>query len=466
MPEEVRQKTIFITVYDGDIEKNILQSKVLRTLRERDLRIVLLVKNGLGHTYKHYSDETIVVEELPAALCFSEKLFYWLGWNILPTRSIFLRRHQSYKLHRNWLRLKFGEVLSMCGTSRRFRQFLRWIYARIPDTYGEYLFERYKPDLLFAPSMFSAEDGRLLRMANRRGIKTVTTSKSWDVLTNKAFTRVLADKILVQNTIIRDIAIRLGDYAPERVEIVGFVQFDFAADHSLILSREVFFKKIGADPTKKLILYSTSGDWKNPYDDEVVRGIHSAIETGKIGFPTQILARFHPKYSSKVEKLDLPFLIKYRPCDDGNEQVESFDSSAPRVYQFTFNAEDFVDLANTLYHSDVTINTMSSITLDAISFDKPVILICHDGNDRSLPYFDSLRRLYDEDHYRVIIDHPCAKASYRMADTISAINDYLASPSIDADGRKYIREHALYKLDGNSGKRIAEALLSVLVSGK
>lgn len=451
-------KTIFITIYDGDIEKNILQSKVFRTILEAKVRVVLLVKNGIVQNYHQYANEQIIVEELPRSSCFSEKFFYWIGWNILPTRSAYLRRHQSYKLHRNWLRFKFGEFLGMCGTSRVFRQLLRFMYACIPDTYGEYLFERYRPDLLFAPSMFSFEDGRLLRMAKKIGIKTITTSKSWDVLTNKAFTRVLADTILVQNAQICDIAIQLGDYASWQVEIVGFVQFDFVTDPNIIMPRVEFFKKIGADPNKKLILYSMSGDWKNPYDDEVVEGIHTAIEKGELGFPAQLLARFHPKYSSKVEMLELPFLIKYRPCE-GSEQVESFDSSASRVYPFTFREKDFIDLANMLYHSDVTINTMSSITLDAIAFDKPVILICHDGIDRSIPYLDSLRRMYDEDHYRIIMESGCAKVSYSMKDTVQAIRGYLSDPSQEDDGRKFIREHMLYKLDGNSGVRIAEALL-------
>ncbi len=450
-------KTIFITVYDGDIEKNILQSDVLRTLRSANLKIVLLVKNGIVHNYRHYADERVVVEELPPALCFSEKFFYWIGWNILPTRSGYLRRRQSYKLHRSYVRLMLGDFLGWCGRSRTFRQALRAVYAVIPDGYGADLFERYKPDLLYAPSMFSPEDGRLLRMAKRKGVGTVTASKSWDVLTNKAFTRIRADTIIVQNPLIRDVAITLGDYDPTQVEVVGFVQFDFTVRQDLIMPREEYLNKIGADPGRKLILYSTSGDWKNPYDDEVVEGIHDAIVTGVIPH-AQILARFHPKYSSKIERLDLPHLITHRPCE-GEEQVESYDSSASRVYPFTFREDDYVDLANALYHSDVTINTMSSITLDAIAYDKPVVLICHDGLDRSLPYLESLRRMYDEDHYRVIMESACVAASYSMKDTVEAIRAYLADPSRDAEGRAFIREQVLYKLDGKSGERIAQTLL-------
>jgi len=66
-------KTIFITVYDGDVEKNILQSKVFHTLKQAGIRIVLLIKNGIGHNYRRYADENVIVEELPASSCFSEK---------------------------------------------------------------------------------------------------------------------------------------------------------------------------------------------------------------------------------------------------------------------------------------------------------------------------------------------------------------------------------------------------------
>lgn len=453
-------KTIFFTVFDGDIEKNYLQSEVFKALKDSDNRIVLLLKHGLAKRYAYFADANVVVEELPPSGCFSERLFFWLGWNSIPTYSIYMRRYETYLKHKSKLQYASGRIFGLLGYFTWYRYFLRWIYAQIPDDYARDLFDRYSPDLLFAPSMFSFEDGRLLRMAKRRNIRTVTTSKSWDVLTNKAFTRVIADTILVQNKSIRDIALRFGDYAPESVIIVGFVQFDYVRDTELLISRDAFFKSIGADPTRKLILYSTSGDWKNPYDDEVVEGIHAAIEHGKLE-GAQILARFHPKYPSKIEKLDLPHLIKDRPCQTSGAEA-SIDGVTNEVYSFTWTRDDWAHLANSLFHSDVTVNTMSTITLDAVSFDKPVVLIAHDGNDRAFPYWQALRRTYDETHYRDIINSGCARVGNTMHETVQAIRDYLADSQRDSDPRERLRKEYLFGVDGKAGARIAAAILKNL----
>jgi hypothetical protein len=454
-------KTIFVSIYDGDTEKNILESKVLPTLVASGARIVVLARGGMGKKYERYASDQVIIVELPPAGCFSERLFYWLGWNAIPTHSIAMRRYETYLRNRKWSRLALGRAVGFFGHFRWFRNLLRFIYGAIPDDYAHNLFERYKPDILFAPNMFGYEDGRLLRAAKRLRVSTVTTSKSWDVLTNKAFTRVIADRILVQNASIRDAAIKHGEYKPSQVAVVGFVQFDYVADPSILMPRAEFFAQIGADPKKKLILYATSGDWKNPFDDEVVEGIHEALASGAIHEPAQILARFHPKYPSTIEKLDLPLLIKDRPGTVADAPVASLDGMTATVYDFSFTTKDVAHLANSIYHSDVTINTTSTMTLDAVAFDKPVVLICHDGKDRTLPYWKSMRRMFDEDHYQEIMRVACAKKTCTLNETIAAIDAYLTNPKEDAQGREELRRAFLGALDGRAGERMGLAVLEL-----
>lgn len=454
-------KTIFVSIYDGDTEKNILESKVLTTLLASGARVVVLARGGMGAKYARYASDHVVIEELRPGGCFSERLFYWLGWNAIPTHSIAMRRYETYLRNKNWWRLALGRAVGFFGHFRWFRNFLRLVYGAIPDDYARDLFAKYQPDVLFAPNMFGYEDGRLLRTARRLNVPSVTTSKSWDVLTNKAFTRVIADRILVQNNSIRDVAVAHGEYKQEQVVVVGFVQFDYVADASILMTREEFFAQIGADPAKKLILYATSGDWKNPYDDEVVEGIHEALMDGTIHESAQILARFHPKYPSTIEKLDLPLLIKDRPGTIAEAPVASLDGMTATVYDFSFTTKDLAHLANSVFHSDVTINTTSTMTLDAVAYDKPVILICHDGKDRQLPYWKSMKRMFDEDHYAEIMRVPCAKKTCTLAETVVAVDTYLAHPEEDAVGREELRREFLGPLDGRAGERMARAVLEL-----
>lgn len=454
--------TIFITIYDGDTEKNVLRSDIFPLLKKANLKIILLVRKSVAYYKKNFEDSQTIVEFLAKGGNFLEKIFYWLGWNTIPTFSISLLRKDRYLKHRNFIRFTIEKLLSFLGRSRRWRNFLRWIYFHIPDNYGKELFLKYKPDLLFAPNMFSPEDSRLLRHAKKLKIKTLTSVKSWDVLTTKAFTRMRADKILVFNQHNRKEAITIGDYKPEQIALTGFPQFDIYRRKEVILPREDFFKKIGADIQKKLILYTCSGDWKAPYDYEVLLGLFQAMREGKIIEPVQVLVRFHPKYSSKIERAEhLPDVLLDRPGIYLSEDKEQCLEGTEQVFDWAFTNEDIAHLANSLFHTVLVINTESTMTLEAAAFDKPVIMIGYDGF-QELDYWHSVIRKYDQEHFQNILKTGGARLVKSRQELVKCINNYLKNPSLDEEGRKRLRDEMLYKLDGKSGERAARVLLEML----
>jgi len=55
--------------------------------------------------------------------------------------------------HKNPIRYLFENILGLLGRFRVWRNFLRWVYFHIPDDYCQGLFEKYKPDLVFAPNI-------------------------------------------------------------------------------------------------------------------------------------------------------------------------------------------------------------------------------------------------------------------------------------------------------------------------
>ncbi len=71
----------------------------------------------------------------------------------------------------------------------------------------------------------------------------------------------------------------------------------------------------------------------------------------------------------------------------------AFSYPARRRWDPTWS--DMIQLAQTLYHSDVLVNVASTISLDAAYLDKPIVCVAFDGNDRRKSYFESCRRIYD-----------------------------------------------------------------------
>lgn len=458
---------MFFVVYDGDTEKNFLRSGVVDKVVASGIQVVLLIHAPEGsnkHRYykEHFRTEGVEVIAAPRAMTRWEEYWYHLSWNTLPTRSSYVKRHDLYLNHRKHLRYALEQIAWILGHARLWREFLRLFYYMLPDDYASELFEKYNPSLVFAPNMFSPMDCRLLRAARKRGVRTLTTAKSWDVPTTRGFTRVKADRALTFNEINREEMVRIGDYAPERVFAVGFPQFDFYTRNEHYMPRDVFLRSIGADPNKQLVLFAAPGDFKNPYSDQIIKALDEAIEAGRFIEPVQVLARFHPKYPSRGELLkDLRHTILERPGHYFEKDMEKgLDAPQSTMYQWTFTGDDLIHLANSLKHASVVINTESTITLDAAANGTPVILIGFDG-DQKLDYWHSIIRNYGREHLRAVLETKGAPLTRDMDDVVREVNKYLRDPAADAEGRKRIKERILFGNDGHAAERIANHIIEM-----
>ncbi len=457
--------TIFISIYDGDTERVTLRTDVFDVIKKSGHRIVLLIREAERVPYyqKEFGSDQIVVEVLPPANSKVENWWFSVGWNSIPTRGAQVRRYRDYFLNKKYSLYIFGGLLGLCGHMRWWRQFLRLIYSRGEKGYAVELFEKYQPDLLFAPNMFSAEDIRLLLTAKRRGVRTVTTAKSWDVLTTKAFTRVIADKMLVYNEINRNEAITIGDYKPSQVVVTGFPQFDVYTNQEVFTSRKDFCEKMGLDPAKRIILYGIPGDWKSPDTHAILAELNKRIESGAFVKPLQILARLHPKYRDTSEGMEARNIIFDRPGTYFADSTEfSIDAGARGpTNKWTFRNDDIIHLANSLYHADLIINVDSTLTLDAAALNKPSILIGYDG-DRKLSYHRSIAFIYERNHYKHVLATGGAIVAYSHDELVIEINKVLIDSTYNRDGLERLRKELLFATDGHAGERMGQAVLAAL----
>lgn len=457
-------RTIFISVYDGDTEKNVLRSGTFDILKRSGHRYVLLIRGADRMPYykKEFESEQVKVELLPPASTTAEQFWYFVGWNALPTRAAEIRRHMY--LAKGWplSRYYLGKIFGILGHLRFFRELLRSVYGMIPDTYAAQLFDTYKPDVLFAPGMFSPEDCRLLKQAKRQGVATIATAKSWDVLTTKAFTRVKADRLLVFNEFNRQEAVAIGDYPNERVTVTGFPQFDGYAHPELFSTREVFLERIKADPNKRIVLFAIPGDWKTPYTRDIMAELDRRIEAGHFPEPVQILGRFHPKYPDAAEGMVLKHFIFDRPGTHFSEKKEfAIDMGVANTFAWTFTGDDIAHLANSMKYSDIVINIDSTLTLDAAANDTPVILLGYDG-EAELPYWDRIARVYEREHYTHVVETGAAPLVTSDDELEAAIKNFLANPEYKRAERELLKKNMLYKIDGKATERVAQAVLDLL----
>ena len=317
----------------------------------------------------------------------------------------------------------------------------------------EQLFDRYRPVLVVAanPGLVFSEVP-LLRTARRRGVRSMAIDPSWDNFTNKLIPVRQVDRLVVWNDIMKDQAMALHGYRAEAIRVAGAPQFDphFRAR----TPRADFFRRIGADPSRRLIALTTTPRSLYSHHDHVLGTLVAAINSGRLA-GAQVLVRLHPRDEVDAYRAftNLPNVIIEKPFRD---TVKVADGLAVDVMP-----EHQKHLGDTLCHADVVVNVASTISVEACIFDTPVVNICFDGPEES-PYVTAARRYYSFTHYVNITSRHAVRVATSPAALVDAVAAYLADPSLDAAGRRQVVLDQCQFTDGRSAERVAGLVLEEL----
>jgi hypothetical protein len=317
----------------------------------------------------------------------------------------------------------------------------------------EALFDKYQPVLVIAanPGLVFSEVP-LLRTARRRGVRSMAIDPSWDNFTNKLIPVRQVDRLVVWNDIMKAQAIALHGYSEDAIRVAGAPQFDphFRAR----TPRTEFFRRIGADPDRKLIALTTTPRSLYSHHDHVLRALVKAMERGELT-NAQVLVRLHPRdeFEAYREFLDTPHVIIEKPFRD---TVKVADGLAIDVMP-----EHQKHLGDTLCHADVVVNVASTITIEACIFDTPVVNINFDGPDESA-YVKSARRYYSFTHYVNITSRGSVRVAKSPEELVRDVANYLADPTLDAAGRKQVVLDQCQFTDGRSAERVVHLVLDEL----
>ena len=280
-------KTIYLTIFEGVEAKNLLRTSVLKNiLRDREVRIVLFTKSDERVSYyrKEFNDERISYEVVAKPTIRGlDKFFSNLKFLLIQTATMDLRRHLAFTKHRNWFLYGGGFLMNRILAHAWIRRIIRSLdFHLVRDTTYRRHFETYKPDLVFLAHLFDEPEIHLLREAKRRRVQSVGFINSWDKVTARAAMRLLPDKAIVFNDIVKHEMMVHNDMDPKDILVSGLPQYDFYStpDHA---SRETFGKRIGIDPSSKLIVYAPMGSAFSGSDWTMIDLLSDLNRAGRFG---------------------------------------------------------------------------------------------------------------------------------------------------------------------------------------
>ena len=219
-------KTIFITSLNPFVTRNILFTDVFKNLSAApDTRLVIFCPDykrdyfEKNFTLRQAQDKesNVIIEPIKTErLSKQDTIFGYLSQSLINTKRLAIRRGEIFLRNKKIINYCIAFFLSQIGRLSVVKKMVRFL-DQITISKNKFTahFDRYKPDLVFAPDVFHPDDAHCLAEAKHRHIRTVGMVRSWDNITNKGLFRIKPDLLIVNNEIIRDEAIRYEDIKKE-----------------------------------------------------------------------------------------------------------------------------------------------------------------------------------------------------------------------------------------------------------
>ena len=322
------------------------------------------------------------------------------------------------------------------------------------------LIEEYKPKMVFSTHPFMEEENQLLTNAQNCGINTISIVHSWDNLTGKGRMQTLPDQLIVWNRVMKSEAINLYPkrFTDKNVHVVGIPQHDYLINDDWKMEKESFFRKLGADPKKKVITYiSRGGKYSHYREDENLDVLISGLKNEIFVNDCQLIVREVASHDRSMYKDVLGY---HKGVVYDFPDVSYFPNSSSK-YPWSSDVNATYHLGNLLYYSDVIINFGSTITLDSAYFNKPTIWSIYRTGSSSQHKSD--RHIPDElsmSHLQPILKLDAVTIPNKPEDLIALVNDALEKPNALEEQRSTLRTLYCPFYDGKAGHRIANIIIN------
>ena len=370
-----------------------------------------------------------------------------------PSRLSMMRNVRDLEHRRRILALKGpARLLAALHAERLTEAWLERLLLtcdRSPE--GLARLRQLRPDLLVTTGTFRYEEPAIVAAARRLGIPVLAQITSWDNPSTKNRMVFRYDGYLVWSEQMKQ---DIHHFYPESLEVpvylTGAPQFDVFFDQRFGQERAAFCHEQRLDPERPIVLYAMGSP--NLFQEvEAIRYLGESIARLELG-DVQLLVRPHPIHD---DGRDLDPLRRLGP----RVVLQETPQRGQRVAHRAQDEEQIGQWVNTFRHAAVVVNLSSTAAIDGAIFDKPVVNLDFDpapGQPRQQLVHD-LNHLWT--HFKPIAESGGMWMVSNPAEMVEAVRSYLAHPEWHREKRRWIAELVCGRIDGESGARLAMAIL-------
>ncbi|MBR9921793.1 MAG: hypothetical protein GYB31_13215 [Bacteroidetes bacterium] len=342
------------------------------------------------------------------------------------------------------------------GIRRRFRQKEA---RKMHSAKAKELLKKVNPGLLVATYPINLSEARLLQAAKELEIPTVIHLLSWDNITCKGQFPVLADYYVAWGPIMKEELQAYYQVPEEKIYICGVPHFDAHFEVSKNPDPEKHLRQLGLDPAKPYIFTAMSSPVFFPKGMEVIEWMAARLEAGDFGEDMQLIVRPHPQ-NVQGGMADLSWIARLDAVKSKRVSID-YPSLVKSKLPWSMQEKDMLRLSNLLAGCRVSVNFASTVSIDALMADKPVIVIGFD-DENSLPWHRSGRRCMEYIHFAKLIETGGVKVADSFERLHDLLNRYINNPEADRAARDVAVERECGARDGKATQRVSEALQDIL----
>ena len=306
-------------------------------------------------------------------------------------------------------------------------------------------------------------EAKFLFAAKKKNITTLIHLLSWDNITSKGIFPVIPDEFIVWGKVMYEELKEYYGTSDDAVQICGVPHFDnhIRVKHSP--DYQSLMVRLGLNKDLPYIFFAMSSPRFAPHEIDIVEWLARAINENVFGKNMQLIVRPHPQ-NVQGSLSDQKWIGRLEGIK-GKRVAVDYPQLVKSKVRWSMRQSDMNHLSNLLVGCSVCLNSGSTVSIDALMMDKPVILTSFDG-DEKLYYWKSARRLVDYPHQKKFVNLGGANVVHSYKDLKKEILKYLENPNHDINRRKNALDMECHLNDGRATERVVKAMLHILEKTK
>lgn len=460
---------ICYVISHGFAARMVMQSSILAGLREQGISVAIAVPD--------VQDETVrtVASRYGITLYQAPTLNPKTSYRYLLLRRYFFEdvrknpslwsKHLAYLASeplakRIQIRLYYALNRVAVRSSR-----LRSLLSRVDSSFLRHdgvvsILKQAAPRLVIATYPAEPLEALFVQEAKRLEIPTVGHLLSWDNITTKGRFAAPPEYYLAWGPIMTRELREYYGIRRSRIYECGVAHFDHHFSAPSPKRRTAILEDLGIDPERPYLLFGMSSPFVSPYEIEVVEKLARSIREGRLGPDLQLVVRPHPQ-NVQGYTADPSWLPRLQALQGPRVAVD-FPSLEKSKLMWSMTEDDLPRLSNLISGCAACLNSGSTLAIDALVQDRPVIMTAFDGDQPDVPWWKSASRTFRYRYMKTLTDLGGMSVAYSFAELEEEILRVLADPMYLADGRERSRREECGRCDGQASQRVVDSLVHLL----